>query len=499
MQQGHDPRLHEARTQPVPAAPRSAPLEWRWKEAVRPLAAAAERIGKADIAGTLDVNAIAFTGVTPAGRTSHEGPVEYTGGPPLGKSRAEVILNGEISTGAAPALRAVTPTGSVLTSVSLVRASSNVYVAEVDLGAEPFRVQVSGKTAAGTDFVRILPRLYSPKPLTMEIVDVSKWAAGLVGELRVKLTNHGADGTFNLTATAPTAGAVRTLTPNPVMIARGASAVVSVKLAVARSASLTARHRLEVVASDGSGTTERFSHNFALAADTDGDGVPDYLERGAAGTDPTFDGNGDGQPDWQQANVVSMFSRLQRGYVTLALQAPARFASTSSISPPEGAPASLPYDIFDFRILGVAVGGAAEVKMYLPTGVSAAGYAKYGPTSGSVAPHWYDFTSDGSTGATVAGNVISLRFVDGGRGDDDLTADGVIIDAGGPTGVAVAGIAAPKDPDPAPPPVADGGGGSGGCTVGDPRHADATLVILSTLALLMVSYRRFARPRRRDR
>jgi len=474
-----------------------------WSVTITPTASGAYDV-KADIAGALDVNAIVFTGITPSGRTGHEGPVEFASGPPLGKSRAEVVLNGEVATGTALVLKAITPTGNVLSSVALGRASSNVYVAEVELGAELFRVQVSGKTAAGADFVRILPRLYSPRPLTMEIVDVSKWATGLVGELRVKLTNHGADGTFNVTATAPTAGTVGAITPNSVTIMRGASAVVSVKLAVAQSASLTARHRLEVVASDGASTTERYGHNFALSADTDGDGVPDYLERGEAGTDPSFDGNGDGVPDWQQASVVSLYSRLQRGYVTLALQAPARFASTSSISAPEGAPASLPLDIFDFRILGVAVGGTADVRFYLPTGVSAAGYAKYGPTSSNAAPHWYDFASDGSTGATVVGNVISLRFVDGGRGDDDLQADGVIIDAGGPTGVAVVGIAAPKDPDPTPTPTptptpaAADSGGSGGCTIGDPRHSDATLGILSALALLMVICRRFARPWRRD-
>jgi hypothetical protein len=36
------------------------------------------------------------------------------------------------------------------------------------------------------------------------------------------------------------------------------------------------------------------------------------------------------------------------------------------------------------------------------------------------------------TGAEINGNVITLHFVDGLRGDDDLTANGVIVDVGGP-------------------------------------------------------------------
>lgn len=47
-------------------------------------------------------------------------------------------------------------------------------------------------------------------------------------------------------------------------------------------------------------------------------------------------------------------------------------------------------------------------------------------------PHWYEFMYDGQTGAVIAGNVITLHFVDGLRGDDDLKADGIIIDQGGP-------------------------------------------------------------------
>ena len=34
--------------------------------------------------------------------------------------------------------------------------------------------------------------------------------------------------------------------------------------------------------------------------------------------------------------------------------------------------------------------------------------------------------------ATFAGNTVNLSITDGGLGDDDLTANGTIVDAGGP-------------------------------------------------------------------
>lgn len=61
-------------------------------------------------------------------------------------------------------------------------------------------------------------------------------------------------------------------------------------------------------------------------------------------------------------------------------------------------------------------------------------YYKYGPTPGNPTPHWYDFSYDGTTGAQSNGSRVTLHFVDGARGNDDLTANGVIVDPGGPTG-----------------------------------------------------------------
>ena len=56
----------------------------------------------------------------------------------------------------------------------------------------------------------------------------------------------------------------------------------------------------------------------------------------------------------------------------------------------------------------------------------------YGPTPDNASPHWYEFKFDGQTGAEFSGNNVALHFVDGARGDADLTENGQISDLGAP-------------------------------------------------------------------
>ena len=53
-------------------------------------------------------------------------------------------------------------------------------------------------------------------------------------------------------------------------------------------------------------------------------------------------------------------------------------------------------------------------------------YWKYGPTPGTPAGHWYLLP------ATITGNTVVFTITDGGLGDDDLLANGTIVDQGGP-------------------------------------------------------------------
>jgi hypothetical protein len=50
----------------------------------------------------------------------------------------------------------------------------------------------------------------------------------------------------------------------------------------------------------------------------------------------------------------------------------------------------------------------------------------YGPTADNPSPHWYKFSFDGTTGARIEGNTVTLYVMDGGPGDADGRVDGRI-------------------------------------------------------------------------
>ena len=98
-------------------------------------------------------------------------------------------------------------------------------------------------------------------------------------------------------------------------------------------------------------------------------------------------------------------------------------------SPPAGsAPGGVafPHGLLDFRTGGCTPGATLNFTVVypqpLPPGTV---YWKYGPTPGLPA-HWYTIPS------IVAGNTIMFSIADGGLGDDDLAANGTVVDVGGP-------------------------------------------------------------------
>lgn len=99
-------------------------------------------------------------------------------------------------------------------------------------------------------------------------------------------------------------------------------------------------------------------------------------------------------------------------------------------SPPAGtAPAgvSFPQGLFDFATNGCDAGSTITMVItypqVLPPGTV---YWKYGPTPTDHSYHWYQLP------ATIVGNTVTFSITDGGLGDDDLTANGIIVDQGGP-------------------------------------------------------------------
>ena len=183
----------------------------------------------------------------------------------------------------------------------------------------------------------------------------------------------------------------------------------------------------------------RAGHFISTISDDDGDGIPDQDEMGPNGDDPTFDGNGDGVPDIVQDNVASTATSAGGGYVTVASGAGTTLGAveaTPSPSPGDQPAGAFPFGFFDFTVGSVASGGCTTVTLFLPLDPTITSYYKYGPEPGNVVDHWYEFPYDGTTGAEIfheAGRTrIVLHLCDGLRGDDDLIANGIIDDIGGP-------------------------------------------------------------------
>ncbi|MGC9472406.1 MAG: choice-of-anchor U domain-containing protein [Bacteroidales bacterium] len=172
-------------------------------------------------------------------------------------------------------------------------------------------------------------------------------------------------------------------------------------------------------------------------ADEDLDGIGDTEEQGANGDDPGYDGNTDGQPDHQQAHVASLSTFDGQQYVTLAVPDSVVLENVQATGHPDpdaaGAPdeGSSPYGFFSFSITGLTPGSHTVATLLLHNGPGVNTYFKYGSTPGE-STHWYAFGYDGTTGAVISGDTVYLYLTDGLRGDNDATANGVIVEPGGP-------------------------------------------------------------------
>lgn len=88
-----------------------------------------------------------------------------------------------------------------------------------------------------------------------------------------------------------------------------------------------------------------------------------------------------------------------------------------------------PHGFFSFNITGLNLGQTVNVTIALPLNLStSAQYWKHGRTFDNPTPHCYQIPF----GSNDGDNVITIQLQDGGIGDDDGIANGVIVDQGGP-------------------------------------------------------------------
>ena len=174
-----------------------------------------------------------------------------------------------------------------------------------------------------------------------------------------------------------------------------------------------------------------------LIIDFDDDGISDIEEKGPNGNDPSYDGNLDSSPDWNQSNVTSLWNYNHETYLTIAQPDGYTLIDVKAIDnpSPENAPnVEFPVGFFSF-IIDLQGSSGCIVYMYFPEGVVVEDYYKYGQTPTATFDHWYQFLYDSQTGAEIIHpNLVYLHFIDGDRGDDDLTVNGYIVEPGGPAG-----------------------------------------------------------------
>jgi YVTN family beta-propeller protein len=144
------------------------------------------------------------------------------------------------------------------------------------------------------------------------------------------------------------------------------------------------------------------------------------------------------------------------------------------VAPPSGV--TFPHGLFNFSVTGCTPGATLSFIVTYPSPLDpATQYWKYGPTPDDSSPHWYVLP------AIISGNTATFTIVDGGLGDDDLTANGTVVDQGGP------GVPAPPAQ---PQPGSPGGGGCASINTRGPT--DPTLPAMTLLALWLILKRRRA-------
>ena len=141
-------------------------------------------------------------------------------------------------------------------------------------------------------------------------------------------------------------------------------------------------------------------------------------------------------------NIVELANPLGSGLLTITspvgTQLTASISSTAGLNLPGGV--MFPIGFLTISIDGLVPGDGADLTLEGFDVGAITDYYKYGPTPADASKHWYNFLfgqqTDGDsavgTGMEIFDGKTVLYLVDGGRGDDDLLANGIISDIGGP-------------------------------------------------------------------
>ncbi|MBI9082899.1 MAG: hypothetical protein JEZ11_04830 [Desulfobacterales bacterium] len=192
-----------------------------------------------------------------------------------------------------------------------------------------------------------------------------------------------------------------------------------------------------------------FTTQGADPGDLNANGMLDAYE-----VDDTVDLDGDGTPDINQNGIKAIKSigrnvnLAVKGTVNVTSVAAVAVSDLADIADTAGRPAQMPMGLIAFKITLPPAVDTAQVTVYFSEAVpDDALWYKYDAANG-----WQDFSAQAAF-STDRESVL-LTLVDGGTGDADGAANGVIID---PSGAAI--------PAATPAAAGSGGGGGGGCFI----------------------------------
>ncbi|WPC35428.1 VWA domain-containing protein [Acinetobacter sp. YWS30-1] len=346
------------------------PSPGKWRIRLSPDSTADYSI-RSDISSETYIKAVRFLDPTPTGKFGHEGYQNYGNEPVVGQNRIELVLSQGMIEASAFLLDRE---GAVLKEVQLSRENDTNFSGVTDVTAETARVVIKAKNASNQLFERIYAIQISPRSFLLELANASELMPNATGQLRFKLKNFDLKDTYTITTQSDAAN-VQAISNQEVTLDRNTEAQISIDVTTGE-AQLNAQHLILVTATNSKGEQQTFNYVFELDKDTDNDGISDRIEQGGYGLNPDFDGNDDGIADWQQANVVSMFSRQKRGYLTYAAPQDVQFSQTSSISLDHTESDDYDYDLSKFSLTGNVKMGA-KLNLYLHNNVIAKDYFSF--------------------------------------------------------------------------------------------------------------------------
>jgi hypothetical protein len=210
------------------------------------------------------------------------------------------------------------------------------------------------------------------------------------------------------------------------------------------------------------------THNGVV--DLDGDGIPDDSE-----VDDTVDLNQDGIPDNDQPDVIKSAKSAVAGKEPLGVCKTATDINgivvmepihPSEILDKKNKPKKFLYGLIAYRLEVPQQGGTVQVRVYYEQDISGADrYYLYDTVNG-----WQDYTQ--YTTFNPDGRSVTVELQDGGHGDSDGVANGIIVDPGGVAGAAATG-------------GLDSGAG-GGCFIATAKHYERPNWLQPLLRVLLM-------------